>query len=163
MGVEGIHPEEGQVVALRWSLFERQFTLGSLSIALLDLTDARRQRGHPVERLLLALLEDLDAVMEEHEDIGDTEVSIQMTKAVHDGFIWPKPDFVLPDTFEMYTVAGNRKVRRALQRFLKKAVRMAAAEGLDTPVARLAAFQNMEVRSQGESCYNDFFSFHQHP
>ena len=71
-----------------------------------------------MERLLQALLEDLDAVMEEHEDIGDTEVSIQMTKAVHDGFVSPKPRFVLPDKFQMYTPEGDRKVRAALQRFL---------------------------------------------
>jgi hypothetical protein len=42
-----------------------------------------------VEQLLKALLEDLDAIMEEHEDIGDTDVSIQMTRAVHDGFVSP--------------------------------------------------------------------------
>jgi hypothetical protein len=116
-----------------------------------------------VERLLQALLEDLDAIMEEHEEIGDTEVSIQMTKAVHEGFISPKPGFVLPHSLQMYTAAGDRKVRAALQRFLKKAARIAAAEGLDTPEARLAAFQNMAVLTEDGSCYNDFFGYSQHP
>jgi hypothetical protein len=119
-----------------------------------------------VEKLLEALLEDLDAIMEEHEEIGDTEVSIQMTKAVHDGFISPKPGFVLPDEFGMYTPQGDRKVRAALQRFLKKATKVAQAEGLNTPEARLAAFQNLEVCSedeQGGSCYNDYFGHHEHP
>lgn len=116
-----------------------------------------------MERLLQALLEDLDAVMEEHEEIGDTEVSIQMTKAVHDGFISPKPGFVLPRAFQMCSAAGNRNVRAALKRFLTKAARVAAAEGLDTPEARLAAFQNMEVLSEGGSYYNDFFGYSQHP
>jgi hypothetical protein len=60
-----------------------------------------------MEELLHALLEDLDEIMEEHEDVGDTEVAIQMTKAVHDSFISPKPDFVLPRDFLM--CIGSRK------------------------------------------------------
>src|SRR6516225_9782783 len=98
------------------------------------------ERGECVEQLLRALLEDLDAIMEEHEDIGDTDVSIQMTRAVHDGFVSPKGGFVLPKKFGMYTREGDRKVRAALQRFLKKATKVAKAAGLDTPEARLAAF-----------------------
>jgi hypothetical protein len=116
-----------------------------------------------MEQLLQALLEDLDAVLEEHEDIGDTEVSIQMTKAVHDGFISPKPGFVLPHKFQMYMPEGDHKVRAALQRFLKKAAKVAEAEGLDTPEARLAAFQNLDVLSEGGSCYNDFFGYYKNP
>ena len=119
-----------------------------------------------MEQLLKALLEDLDAIMEEHEDIGDTDVSIRMTRAVHDGFVSPKGGFVLPNKFGMYTREGDRKVRAALQRFLKKAARVAQAEGLDTPEARLAAFQNLDVRSEDEeggSCYNDYFGYYEHP
>ena len=119
-----------------------------------------------MEEVLRALLEDLDAIMEEHEDLGDTEVAIRMTKAVHDGFIVPKRGFMLPDEFQMYTPQGNRRVRKALQRFLKKAAKVAEAEGLDTPEARLAAFQNMDVWSEdaeGGSCFNDYFSFCEHP
>ncbi len=46
---------------------------------------------------------------------------------------------------------------------LKKAAKVAQAEGLDTAEARLAAFQNMDVRSQGGSCYNDFFGYDKNP
>jgi hypothetical protein len=119
-----------------------------------------------VDELLKALLEDLDAIMEEYEDIGDTDVSIQMTRVIHDGFISPKSGFVLPNKFGMYTRDGDRKVRAALQRFLKKATKLAQAEGLDTPEARLTAFQNMDVWSEDEeggSCYNDYFDYYEHP
>jgi hypothetical protein len=112
-----------------------------------------------MEKLLQTLLEDLDAVMEEHEEIGDTEVSIQMTKAIHEGFIAPKPNFMLPHQFEMFTPQANRKVRAALQRFLRKASKVAEVEGLDTAQARLAAFQNINVFSEEGSCYNDFFGY----
>jgi hypothetical protein len=84
-----------------------------------------KERGVCVEQLLKALLEDLDAIMEEHGDVGDTDVSIQMTRAVHDGFVSPKGGFVLPNQFGMYTREGDRKVRAALQRFLMKATRVA--------------------------------------
>jgi hypothetical protein len=116
-----------------------------------------------VEQLLQALLEDLDAIMDEHEEIGDTEVSIQMTNAVRDGFISPKSGYVLPDTFEMFTPQGDRKVRSALQRFLKKVAKVAVAEGLNTPEARLAAFQNIDVVSEEGSCFNDYFSYSKNP
>jgi hypothetical protein len=52
---------------------------------------------------------------------------------------------------------GNRKVRSALQRFLKRAAKVTEVEGLDSPEARLAAFQNMAIESEGGSCYNDYF------
>jgi hypothetical protein len=115
-----------------------------------------------MEKLLQTLLEDLDVVLEEHEEIGDTEVSIQMTKAIHEGFIAPRPNFVLPNQFHLFTPQANRKVRAALRRFLGKATKVAEAEGLNTPQARLAAFQNMNVFSEGGSCYNDFFGYHEH-
>jgi hypothetical protein len=118
-----------------------------------------------VEQLLQTLLTDLDAIGEEHEEIGDTEVAMQMTKAVHDGFITPKPGFVLPKQFQMTTPEGDRRVRAALQRFLKKAARVARTEGLNTPEARLAAFQNLDVCSEdaeGGSCYNDYFGYYEH-
>jgi hypothetical protein len=113
--------------------------------------------------LLQALLDDLDEIMEEHEDVGDTEVAIQMTKAVHDGFISPRPGFVLPRDFQMHTAQGNRRVRSALQRFLKRAAQVAEVEGLDTPEARLAAFQNLDIESEGGSCYNDYFNYYERP
>jgi hypothetical protein len=123
-------------------------------------------QGESVVKLLKALLEDLDQIMEEHEEIGDTEVSIQMTNAVHDGFISPKRGFVLQDEFGMYSPGADQAVRAVLQRFLKKASKLARAEGLDTPKARLAAFQNMDIWSENEeggSCYNDYFGYYEHP
>lgn len=116
-----------------------------------------------MEELLQALLDDLDQIMDEHEDVGDTEVAIQMTKAVHKGFISLRPDFVLPREFQMYTAQGNRRVRSALQRFLKRAAKVAEVERLDTPEARLVAFQNLDIESEGGSCYNDYFSYYEHP
>jgi hypothetical protein len=118
-----------------------------------------------MEKILQALLEDLDAISEDHEEVGDTQVRLAMTKAVHDGFISPKPDFTLPAEFYMFSAEGDRKVRAALQRFLKKAVKAAKVEGLDTPALRLAAFQNMDVWSEheGGSCYNDYFGYYKQP
>ncbi len=112
-----------------------------------------------MEKLLQTLLEELDAIMEDHEEIGDTYVSIRMTQAVRDGFLAPKPNFVLPRQFGMFTPQADRKVRAALQRFLQQARKTAEAEGLNTPRARLAAFQNLNVCSQEGSCYNDFFGY----
>jgi hypothetical protein len=43
-----------------------------------------------MEKALCVLLDDLVAIMDVHEDVGDTEVSILVTKAINDGFISPR-------------------------------------------------------------------------
>jgi hypothetical protein len=40
-----------------------------------------------MEKALRVLLDDLVAIMDVHEDVGDTEVTILVTKPINDGFI----------------------------------------------------------------------------
>jgi hypothetical protein len=112
-----------------------------------------------MEKLLRTLLEDLEAIEQEHGEVTDTEVRDAMRHPIHDGFINPQPGFVLGTDFGMLTPEGNEKVRAALNRFLKRAGEVAKAEGLNTPRARLDAFQNIEVASAGGCYYDDFFGY----
>jgi hypothetical protein len=116
-----------------------------------------------MEQLLRLLLEDLEVVEAEHPEVGDTDVRELMRDAIHDGFISPKAGFTLGEQFAMFTLEGNKKVRDALQRFLDRAATIAAQEGLDTPTARLEAFQNSELQSSGGNYYDDYFGYCERP
>ena len=82
-----------------------------------------------------------------------------MTAAIRGGFIKVKATFVLGDDFEMFTAKGNRRVKEALARFLKRAEAVAQKEGLINPRARLDAFQNIEVQTAEGTCYADYFGY----
>jgi hypothetical protein len=116
-----------------------------------------------MEQLLRRLLEDLENIERDHGEVGDTEVREAMRGAIHHGFINPKPDFVLGHHFAMYSSEADAKVEAALWRFLEQAEEKAKAEGLDTPKARLDAFQNLQVRSPGGHFYDDFFGYASQP
>jgi hypothetical protein len=112
-----------------------------------------------MERLILELLERLEAIGEQHEELFDSEVRESMDKAVGAGFLRPETGYVLPDTFGMYSREGDQQVREALAWFLAAAAKSAVAEGLNTFQKRLAAFQNHEVQTAQKNDFNDFFGW----
>ncbi len=113
-----------------------------------------------MEQVLAELLSRLLAVGQAHGELYDTEVRERLDDAVHNGFLIPTTGYELPDTFAMYSAEGNRAVRGVLTWFLPAARAAAAAEGLNTFHARLAAFQNLNVTVGPQRMdYNDFFGW----
>jgi hypothetical protein len=113
-----------------------------------------------MEAVLLELLHRLEAIEAEYEEIGDTVVRDAMGAAVFNGFFKPKPRYRLPASFGMYTKKGNKLVREALNWFIPAARQGAQQEGLDTFHKRLAAFQNLSVRTEETNDYNDYFGWY---
>jgi hypothetical protein len=116
-----------------------------------------------MDEILKLLLDDLDRIAESSEEIFDTEVRERMRDAVHHSFIKPKSRYVLSDEFGMFTKRANAKVKAALRRFLDAAKIVAKKEGLATPDARLAAFQNTDLTSGEGNHYDDFFGYAEKP
>ena len=110
-----------------------------------------------MESLLRQLLNALERVGRRHEGLYDTDVREQMVAAVYDGFIRPRPGYVLPNRFGLDDEAANVQVRVALARYLELASAKAAEDGLNTARARLDAFQNRNVHSSGGEQYSDDF------
>jgi hypothetical protein len=117
----------------------------------------RRREVKSVKKLVKALLNAMDRVYEDYPEVTDTEVRVCMRKAITDGFIDPKPGYILPDEFGMAGEEGEAKVKAALARFLAKARAQAAKAGLSTPEARLRAFQG-DVQSNDGSEYDLYFN-----
>jgi len=116
-----------------------------------------------MKKALKQLINALDKIFEEHEELGDSAVRDQMYNAVHKGFIVPQPGYELPVEFGMFSDEGNELVRRALQKFLAHPDVAAASKSLNTPEARLEAFQNTDVESSDGNTYDEYFGYAEKP
>jgi hypothetical protein len=113
-------------------------------------------------QILRSLLDDLDKVSNESDEIFDTAVRERMWDAVEKAFINPRPGYVLPSEFGMFTQLGNASVRDALRRFIQRASAWAERNRVKSRESRLASFQDSEVASRKGSHYHDFFG-HSYP
>jgi len=110
-----------------------------------------------MKKALKQLLNALDAVFQEHEEVGDTMVREEMYDAVRKAFIVPQPGYTLPAKFGMFSTEGDTLVRAALEKFLAHPEVTAAAKSLKTPEERLATFQDIEVTSNEGNTYDEYF------
>lgn len=111
-----------------------------------------------MERILLELLQDLEAIGEDHEELFDSEVRDRMGEAILAGFVRSIPNYVVSDDLGMFNDRANRRVKEALQSYIEAASPLATELGLVTFHQRLAAFQNPEVRTSGHG-WNNFDEF----
>jgi hypothetical protein len=114
-----------------------------------------------MKKVVKALLDAMDRLSEDYPEVTDTEVRVEMRKAIKDGFIDPKPGFVLPDGFGMADDEGDAKVKAALAKFLARAAAQAEQAGLSTAEARLRSFQ-ADVQSNDGSEYDVYFNHVDH-
>ena len=109
-----------------------------------------------MKRALKALLRKLEALDEEHDGLGDTNVREHMGEHVLRAFLRPEPGFV-PDGEYGLDRAANRKVATALVAFCEAATRAARRDGLEAFEQRVAAFQDPGVVGPGGSTFEDYF------
>ena len=113
-----------------------------------------------MDTLLLALLDALDAVGENHEEIYDTVCREKMGEPIFYLFIKPDAEYVVPGEFGLFDAAANLAVRQALVTYVTAAKSRAIQLGIDTFHDRMAAFQNNDIESNRERNYfDDFFGW----
>ena len=113
-----------------------------------------------MEKLLLELLETLEEIGRSHEEVYDSDCRERMGDAVFYFFIAPSPSYELPRDFGLCSDDANQQVRAALSRYVESARELAARLGLADFHARLAAFQNSDVRtSRGREQFDAFFGW----
>ena len=111
-----------------------------------------------MERALREFLERLEDIEEEHDGLGETDVREHMGDDILRGFLRLEPGFVPLGQYGL-DPAADRLVTDAIAMFVKAAGAAAKRERIDSFHARLAAFQNDEVRTVIGSDYNDFFGY----
>jgi AcrR family transcriptional regulator len=109
--------------------------------------------------ILRRLLDRLDAIAEQHEEVGDTDVREAMSVTVFDGFLRPVPGFELTDRYAMFSDEGDQLVHQALAEFLPAVNQHAAEAGLTSFHQRLSAFQDGELQSTAGSYFDDYFGW----
>ena len=109
-----------------------------------------------MEKALRQFLARLEAIEEEFEGLGDTNVREQMGEEIHRGFFRLKENFNPSGAYGL-SPEGNRRVSTTISRFVTAARAAAEEEGLHTFHQRLAAFQDDGVRTLDGSNFNDFF------
>jgi hypothetical protein len=112
-----------------------------------------------MKKPLKALLNAMDKIVEEFEEVSDTDVRLQMREAIHKSLLEPQKGYVLPDEFGMFTAQGNKKVKAALAKFIEAAKIEIKQAKLTTPKARMAAFQDIEVESREGATYDEYFGY----
>ncbi len=112
------------------------------------------------DELLLELLETLEEIGRSHEELYDTVCRDEMGDAVFHLFIKPAASYKLPKDFGLYSDDANQRVGAALSRYVASAKELAAKLSVADFHARLAAFQNGDVRtSRGRNSFDDFFGW----
>ena len=123
----------------------------------------KQDNAHNIKKALKQLLDDLDEVFERYEEVGDTAVREQIYDAIRNEFIIPRAGYNLPVKFGMFSQEGDRLVRAVLQKFLVHPDVASASKSLKTPEARLAAFQDMDVKSNKGNTCDEYFGYAELP
>ena len=115
-------------------------------------------------QILKELLDNLETIGAEHEELYDTDVREHISDAIMSGFVRQTAGYSLPDEFGMFDADADSAVKAALAQFIERATQAAASQGLDSPQARLDAFQNPEITSSGDQqAYDEFFGHREEP
>jgi hypothetical protein len=113
---------------------------------------------NPLEKILTKLLNRLDSIAEKYEDIFDTAVREEMFSVVYHSFVLLEHDYKLPESFGMFSKAGNKRIFTALSAFIKDVQLLVEKEEcLQTNSKRLDAFQDDRIQSKNGTTYDEYF------
>jgi len=109
-----------------------------------------------METILKKLLDQLEAIGNDHEELFDSDVRQNMSDAIFYGFIRGRSDFIIPDDLGMFSEEANKQVKFAITTFITDANHEAKQAGIHRFHDRLNAVQNNSVDSFGGLFYDDF-------
>jgi ABC-type multidrug transport system fused ATPase/permease subunit len=109
------------------------------------------------QQVLEKLLNELEEIGEEHSELYDTECREQMREVIHQSFIMQNGDYVIPDSVGLFSDEGNKRVIKALSRYLIAIE--SVTEDTSSLQERLAIFQDDEVYSDDGQSMDDFFGW----
>lgn len=107
-----------------------------------------------LKQVLGDFLNDLDAIADEHGELGDTECRERLTDALVIGFLQPNTGRPLPSDFGMFSDEGNAAVRAALENFIDRLSVQAPHLSMNERLALLSA----NVVSEEGNCGDDYFA-----
>jgi hypothetical protein len=112
-----------------------------------------------MKNALRQLLNDLEKIEVDNGEIQDTAVREELHDVIREGFVEPKADFELPTYYAMFSDEADAQIRTALVAFFNHPEVIAARTELTTREARLNAFQDETVQSDGGMIFGDYFGW----
>jgi hypothetical protein len=114
--------------------------------------------AHPVGwSSMAALLEDLEALGEDHVELYDTDVRERMWAVVDRVLLKQGGNRTVPDDLGMLTAEGNRKLKTVLEENLERVAATFAVFKLNTEHDRRRSFLNPNLKSESGRRVEDFF------
>lgn len=95
-----------------------------------------------------AFLDDLEKVGERHSELFDTDVREQLWAVIERKYVKLDHAYEIPQSFGMFSEAGNSELRAVLVLHLAKLIKLAQTDNLDSGTKRLDYLQNVNVRSK---------------
>lgn len=106
---------------------------------------------------IAALLNDLEAISNDHEEIFDTDVREQLWAFLELRFIQWNKETPVPLEFGMFTPEGNEKIRRAFESNTENLDTIIDVFRLDTYEKRKLSFTNSKLATEAGNHLDDFF------
>ncbi|NLF24131.1 MAG: hypothetical protein GX589_00525 [Deltaproteobacteria bacterium] len=122
-----------------------------------NVEDAPAVSSERLKGLLKSFLDDLEGIAAAHPELYDTDVGDQLSEALVRHYVKASKRTRLPHSFGMFSEEANTKVRDALLKFISKAKKIAAEEGINEPRSRLSTIQDDSVSTEKGECYDVFF------
>ena len=112
-----------------------------------------------MQNALRKLLNEVEAIGDDHEELFDTDVREAMGEALFLAILRRDEGYVLPNEYGMFSDEGNRRVAAALGSFVVAGMVECEASKLSTFHQRLQAFQDSAVVTEGGNDFEEFFGW----
>lgn len=109
----------------------------------------------PIRNLIVGLYKELEVIGHKHHELYDTDVRETLAETLLYYFVWGHPLEPEPCSYSMFSASADRKVSRAVTKFLRAATPVAAAEGIGRK-ARYKALQDPSILTPGGHRYDNF-------
>ena len=110
-----------------------------------------------VDTAVVALLDTLERIADEHDELMDTDVREAVHATLTWYFVWGQPRTRFPCRFGMFSADGDRRVASALNRFLDAAERARDIARLSLGQARLDRLQSDAATTSSGASYDEFY------
>lgn len=112
---------------------------------------------------LAVLFGELERIASEHEEMTDTDVREALHLTLNYYFVWGKPRSRFPRSFGMFSAEGDRRIGKAIRKFLDMVDELDEVAAIPVGQARLDFLQQPDVRTASGMQYDEFIGYRETP
>lgn len=116
-----------------------------------------------IESAVVALLEQLERISNEHDEVTDTDVRESMHLTLSWYFVWAQERARFPRSFGMFSAEGDRLIADAILDFLDTAEESGELASIPVGQARLDVLQTDSAATADGRLYDEFIGHRDTP